>query len=170
VGFSLFCLGNEPFRQPIVKIQIKCVAVAAQRHDPADESIYHSFTDLIAAQVDQLIQRALGFRPPQLELLRSGHRCRSLRQLRFSCFQFGIQLGTAGAIFLFGNVAVRAHIHKIGDAPLYALELRSNVGAVNGNGLVRGIALPYHFARKLNRLPPFSRRAVVELVVAFVTV
>jgi hypothetical protein len=73
VGFSPFGLGNEPFRQPIVKIQIKCVAVAAQRRDPADELINHSFTDLIAAQVNQLIQRSLNFHPPQLELLRSGH-------------------------------------------------------------------------------------------------
>jgi len=206
VVFSPLCLGNEPFRQPIVKIQIKCVAVAAQRRDPADELVNHSFTDLIAAQVDQLIQRALNFRPPQLELLRSRHCCRSPRQLRFGCFQFSVQPGTAGTVFLFGNIPVCPHIHKVGDAPLYALELRGNMGAVNSNGLIRSIALAYHFAGKPNRLfalapklfqehfrhgfqlpigdhvhvavagivharlPPLPRRAVVELVVAFVTV
>ena len=204
--FSPLCLGNELFRQPVVKIQIKCVAVVAQRRDPADELIHHSFADRIAAQVNQLIQCPLNFSPPQLELLRRGRSCRGFRQLRFDRFQFGVQPGTAGAVFLSGNIPVRPHIHKVGDAPLYALELRGNMGAVNSNGPIRGITLPYHFAGKLNRLPalapklfqehfghgfqlpigdhvhiavagiihagltPFPRRAVVELVVALVTV
>ena len=160
--FSPLRLGDELFRQPIVKIQIERVAVAAQRRDPADELIDYSFTDLVAAQVNQLIQRALNFRPPQLELLRRGRSCRRLRQLRFGCFQFSVQPGAAGTVFLFGNIPVRPHIHKVGDAPLYALELRGNMGAVNGNGLVCGIALPYHFAGKLNRFPALAPKLFKE--------
>jgi hypothetical protein len=70
-------------------------------------------------------------------------------------FQFIIQLGATGAVFFFGNIAVRSHIHQIGDSSLYAGDFRFGRRMVNGNRLVGGIILPEHLAGKLNCRFPF---------------
>jgi hypothetical protein len=65
--------GGEGFRQLIIKVQIKRIAVVAKRCDSANESIRHSLAHSIAGEVNQLIQHLLDFCPPQLVFLWNGH-------------------------------------------------------------------------------------------------